>query len=172
VKRELSRGIVFFCALLSLPAFAGAGAPKAAFRDPSFDFGRAMHGSVVEHDFVLRNEGSAALRIVKAGMTPLEAIQAATIVPARAMKLDRESGTIEPGKRADLIIVDRSRLPIAPDPDPYSTLVYAARGPDVRTTIVGGDVLVDEFTPTRVDIAAVGADARNEARALAARAGL
>jgi hypothetical protein len=70
VKRELSRGIVFFCALLSLPAFAGAGAPKAAFRDPSFDFGRAMHGSVVEHDFVLRNEGSAALRIVKAGMTP------------------------------------------------------------------------------------------------------
>ena len=70
MKRELSRGIVFFCALLSLPAFAGAGAPKAAFRDPSFDFGRAMHGSVGEHDFVLRNEGSAALRIVKAGMTP------------------------------------------------------------------------------------------------------
>jgi imidazolonepropionase-like amidohydrolase len=43
---------------------------------------------------------------VKAGMTPLEAIQSATIVPARAMKLDRESGTIEPGKRADLILVD------------------------------------------------------------------
>jgi len=42
----------------------------------------------------------------KAGMTPLEAIQAATIVPARAMRLDRESGTIEPGKRADLILVD------------------------------------------------------------------
>jgi hypothetical protein len=43
---------------------------------------------------------------VQAGFTPMEAIQAATIVPARAMKLDKEVGTIEPGKRADLIIVD------------------------------------------------------------------
>ncbi len=42
---------------------------------------------------------------VEAGLTPMEAIQSATIVPARAMKLDREVGTIEPGKRADLILV-------------------------------------------------------------------
>jgi imidazolonepropionase-like amidohydrolase len=43
---------------------------------------------------------------VEAGMTPFEAIQAATIVSARAMKLDKEVGTIEVGKRADLILVD------------------------------------------------------------------
>jgi imidazolonepropionase-like amidohydrolase len=43
---------------------------------------------------------------VEAGMTPLEAIQSATIVSARAMKLDAELGTVEPGKRADLILVD------------------------------------------------------------------
>jgi imidazolonepropionase-like amidohydrolase len=42
---------------------------------------------------------------VQAGMTPMEAIRSATIVPARAMKLDREAGTIESGKRADLILV-------------------------------------------------------------------
>jgi len=42
---------------------------------------------------------------VEAGMTPLEAIQSATIVSARAMKLDRDSGTIEVGKRADMILV-------------------------------------------------------------------
>ena len=42
---------------------------------------------------------------VKAGMTPMEAIRSATIVPARAMKLDRDAGTIEVGKRADLILV-------------------------------------------------------------------
>ena len=41
----------------------------------------------------------------RAGMTPMEAIRSATIVPARAMKLDRESGTIEAGKRADLVLV-------------------------------------------------------------------
>jgi imidazolonepropionase-like amidohydrolase len=43
---------------------------------------------------------------VKAGMTPLEAIQAATITPARVMKLDNEVGTIEAGRRADLIVLE------------------------------------------------------------------
>jgi len=43
---------------------------------------------------------------VKAGMTPLEAIQAATITPGRVMKLDNEVGTIEAGRRADLIVLD------------------------------------------------------------------
>jgi len=43
---------------------------------------------------------------VQAGMTPLEALQSATIISARAMNLDRDSGSIEPGKRADLILVN------------------------------------------------------------------
>jgi imidazolonepropionase-like amidohydrolase len=43
---------------------------------------------------------------VKAGMTPLEAIQAATIVAARAMNLASDSGTVEPGKRADMILIN------------------------------------------------------------------
>jgi imidazolonepropionase-like amidohydrolase len=47
---------------------------------------------------------------VKAGMTPLEAIQAATITPARVMKLQSEVGTIEAGKRADLIVLDADPL--------------------------------------------------------------
>lgn len=42
---------------------------------------------------------------VRAGMTPLQAIQSATIVPARVMHHDADSGTIEPGKRADLLLV-------------------------------------------------------------------
>jgi imidazolonepropionase-like amidohydrolase len=47
---------------------------------------------------------------VEAGMKPIEAIQAATIVSARAMKHDRDSGTVEAGKRADLILVDGNPL--------------------------------------------------------------
>jgi imidazolonepropionase-like amidohydrolase len=47
---------------------------------------------------------------VQAGMTPLEALQCATIVSARAMKLERDSGTVEAGKRADLILVDGNPL--------------------------------------------------------------
>jgi imidazolonepropionase-like amidohydrolase len=47
---------------------------------------------------------------VQGGMPPMDAIQAATIVPARAMKLDRDTGTVEAGKRADLILVDANPL--------------------------------------------------------------
>ncbi|HXD29787.1 MAG TPA: amidohydrolase family protein [Pyrinomonadaceae bacterium] len=47
---------------------------------------------------------------VKSGFTPMEAIQAATIVPARVMKLDKESGTIAAGKRADILVLDRDPL--------------------------------------------------------------
>jgi imidazolonepropionase-like amidohydrolase len=43
---------------------------------------------------------------VKAGMTPMEAIRSATIVSARSMGLEKESGTIEVGKHADLILVN------------------------------------------------------------------
>ena len=47
---------------------------------------------------------------VQAGFTPMEAIQAATVVPARVMGLDKELGTVEVGKRADLVIVDGNPL--------------------------------------------------------------
>lgn len=47
---------------------------------------------------------------VQSGFTPMEAIQAATIVPARAMGLDKESGTLRPGMRADVLVVDGDPL--------------------------------------------------------------
>ena len=68
---------------------------------------------------------------------------------ARRSDSTREIGSIEPGKRADLIVIDRDRPHLLPGPDPYSTIVYAARATDVRTTIVDGEVLVDDGTPVR-----------------------
>ena len=47
---------------------------------------------------------------VEAGMTPMQAIESATRVPAAAMGLGRESGTIEAGKRADMIVLDADPL--------------------------------------------------------------
>jgi cytosine/adenosine deaminase-related metal-dependent hydrolase len=96
----------------------------------------------------------------------------ATRAGARTLGLDREIGSIESGKRADVIVVDRDRPHLAPGPDPYSTLVYAARGSDVRATIVDGELLVDDFLPVRVDRVDVAVAARAAARDLAARAGV
>jgi 5-methylthioadenosine/S-adenosylhomocysteine deaminase len=91
---------------------------------------------------------------------------------ARTLGLEDEIGSIEAGKKADVIVVDRDRPHLAPGPDPYSTLVYAARGSDVRATIVDGELLVDEFAPLRADRAEVARDARDAARTLAGRAGI
>jgi len=68
------------CLLFALPAVAGGEAPKAVFQQIRFDFGRAMHGSEVEHDFWLKNEGSKVLKIVKASMT----------APLRVTRMPRE----------------------------------------------------------------------------------
>jgi len=96
----------------------------------------------------------------------------ATRAGARTLGREHEIGSLEVGKRADVIVVDRDRPHLVPGPDPYSTLVYAARGSDVRTTIVDGEVLVDEFNPVRVDRAEVVAMARVAALELAGRAGI
>jgi 5-methylthioadenosine/S-adenosylhomocysteine deaminase len=113
-----------------------------------------------------------ATRRSPGAVTARDALTMATRSGAKTLGLERELGSIETGKRADIIVVDRERVHLSPDRDPYSTLVYAARGSDVRTTIVGGDVLVDDFAPTRVDVKDVLAEARAAATALAARAGL
>jgi cytosine/adenosine deaminase-related metal-dependent hydrolase len=118
---------------------------------------------------------AAVLQAMRRGPGALSArdvLWMATRAGARTIGLDAQIGSIEPGKHADLIVVDRSRPHVAPDADPYSTLVYAARGTDVRTTIVDGEVLVDDFAPVRVDPLEVAARAREAARALIARAGV
>jgi 5-methylthioadenosine/S-adenosylhomocysteine deaminase len=113
-----------------------------------------------------------AMRRTPGALTARQALTMATRSGAKALGLDAEVGSIEVGKRADVIVVDGSRPHLVPAGDPYSAIVYAARGSDVRTTVVGGDVLVDDFTAKRVDVRELRATAEAEARALATRANL
>ena len=118
---------------------------------------------------------AATLQAMRMGPGALPARQAlwmATRNGARTLGLEREIGSIEPGRRADLTLVDRDRPHLQPGPDPVSTLVYAARPDDVRMTMVDGEILVDDFALTRVDWQAVAWEARHEAGALAARVAL
>ena len=113
-----------------------------------------------------------AVRLGAGALTAQDAIWMATREGARALGLDSEIGSIEPGKRADLIMVDRDAVHLAPDADPWSTLVYAARGTDVRLTMVDGTVLVEDGQLVSIDKDEVVAAARGASRALAARAEL
>jgi 5-methylthioadenosine/S-adenosylhomocysteine deaminase len=113
-----------------------------------------------------------AVRLRPGVLPARDVVWMATRAGARTLGLDHEIGSLEAGKKADVIVIDRDRPHLAPGPDPYSTLVYAARGSDVRATIVDGQLLVDEFTSVRVDRAEVAFAARVAAQELAERAGI
>ena len=105
-------------------------------------------------------------------LTARDALVMATRAGARTLGLDGDIGSIEPGKRADVIVIDSEQPHLVPGPDPYSTIVYAARATDVRATIVDGEALVRDGRPVRTDAAAIMAEARAAARELTARAGV
>ena len=113
-----------------------------------------------------------AVRQAPGALTAKDALFMATREGARALGLEREIGSIEAGKRADLILVDRDRPHLAPDPDPWSTLVYAARGTDIRLTMVDGEILVRDFTLQHLDARAITAEAATAAGELSRRAGI
>ena len=62
---------------------------------------------------------------------------------AKALGLDRLVGSLEPGKRADLIVVDLENSHSQPVFDLPSTVVYASRAGDVSLTVVDGKILWD-----------------------------
>jgi 5-methylthioadenosine/S-adenosylhomocysteine deaminase len=79
---------------------------------------------------------------------------------AAALGMEKTIGSLEPGKRADLIIVSMSSARQTPMYDPLSHLVYATHGDDVRTTIVNGRVLMRDRKVLTLDEPAVLAEAR------------
>jgi 5-methylthioadenosine/S-adenosylhomocysteine deaminase len=76
-------------------------------------------------------------------LTAREAVEMATIGGARAMGMEAEIGTLEPGKRADLCAVRLNDIHSAPAYDPYNALVYAARASDVIWTMIAGETRYD-----------------------------
>ena len=96
------------------------------------------------------------------------ALEMATINGARALGLESRIGSIESGKRADLVVVSMQGARQTPMYDPVSHLVYACRGDDVRTVMVNGRVLMRDRKMLTLDQAQVLADARKMAQAVRA----
>jgi 5-methylthioadenosine/S-adenosylhomocysteine deaminase len=80
-----------------------------------------------------------------------QALEMATIGGARALGLDKEIGSLEVGKRADLITVRLDRPNAVPLYDVYSHIAYALKGSDTRDVMVNGRVVVRDAQPLTVN---------------------
>jgi 5-methylthioadenosine/S-adenosylhomocysteine deaminase len=96
----------------------------------------------------------------------LDILRAATSEAARALGIDHLVGTLEPGKRADVIAVRTRGAHLMPWHDAVANLVYAARGSDVVATYVDGQPLLREGQPVDLDAERILADAAQVARGL------
>lgn len=105
-------------------------------------------------------------------LPPERVLEMATIHGARALGLEAEIGSLEPGKRADLVIFDLDRPEWRPLLDPVSALVYSASAASVRTVMVDGQVVLDDGRVTTVDERDALADVERLVGPYLARAGL
>jgi 5-methylthioadenosine/S-adenosylhomocysteine deaminase len=110
----------------------GLGTDGAASNN-DLDMFEAMRATALLHKLTTRDPRSVPATAV---------LEMATIGGARVLGLDRLVGSLEPGKRADLIVVSADHPRMTPLYDAVSHLVYVARGDDVETTIVNGQVLM------------------------------
>ncbi len=99
------------------------------------------------------------------------ALEMATINGARALGLEKQIGSLEVGKRADLVIVSASSARLTPMYDPVSHLVYAVHGDDVRTVMVNGRLLMRDRKMLTLDEPSVLAEARKLAASVRAAVG-
>jgi 5-methylthioadenosine/S-adenosylhomocysteine deaminase len=121
-----------------VPAYLAAGVPvglgtDGAASNNDLDMFEAMRAASFLHKLQTNDPRAVSAKT---------ALSMATIGGARALGLERRIGSLEPGKRADVIVVSMSSARQTPLYDPISHLVYATHGDDVQTTIVNGRVLM------------------------------
>src|SRR5215212_7885223 len=89
-----------------------------------------------------------------------EAFELATIRGAQALHLEKEIGSLEKGKRADVLVIDRDTLNQIPLYNVYSDLVYATKASDVETVIINGRIVMRNRRLLTLNETTVKADAR------------
>ncbi|MGW2050161.1 amidohydrolase [Streptomyces sp. NPDC001858] len=138
-------------------------APVPRLLSAGVTVGLGTDGAVSSNSLDVLGAVRQAALVHKAGGDPTavgaeQAVRMATIEGARALGLAEQLGSLEAGKRADLIVLDLDAPHLRPRHDPWSTLAYAAHSADVRDTVVDGRVLMRERTLTTLDERAVIAD--------------
>ncbi|HPC86111.1 MAG TPA: amidohydrolase [Smithellaceae bacterium] len=136
-------------------------APVPSMLEKGIAVGLGTDGSASNNDLDLFQEMDLAAKVHKATlldptvMSAETVLKMATINGARVLGLDRLIGSIEVGKLADIIILDLNQPHLTPLYNPYSQIVYAARGSDVKTSIIGGKPVMENRRLLTMDLPAV-----------------
>ncbi|WP_300460281.1 amidohydrolase [Desulfobacula sp.] len=123
-------------------------APIPRLIEKGVSVGLGTDGCASNNDHDLFAEMDTAAKLHKVAlldpcvMDARTTLKTATIQGAKAIGLGHVTGSLEKGKRADLILVDRDKPHMIPMYDPYSSLVYSAKASDVSLVMVDGIVLV------------------------------
>jgi 5-methylthioadenosine/S-adenosylhomocysteine deaminase len=123
--------------------------------------GMGTDGCASNNDLDLFQEMDSVAKLHKAKsldptvMDAATVLKMATISGARALGLDPVIGSLETGKKADLIIVDTNKPHLTPMYNPVSHMVYAAIGSDVTTSIINGTVVMEDGTIKTMDVKTV-----------------
>ena len=100
-----------------------------------------------------------------------DALEMATINGAKALGLEHRIGSLEPGKRADIVIRANDVPEAFPLTDPISQIVFSSRSKSVHTVLIDGRVVLDARRPTRVDSAEVFAEVERSIKGVFDRMG-
>ena len=123
-------------------------APVPKMMAAGLKIGLGTDGAASNNDLNMWEEMDTAAKLHKVFsgdpkvMSAEEAFELATTRGAQALHMEKEIGSIEKGKRADLVIVDRDSLNQIPLYNVYSDLVYATKASDVRTVIINGRLVM------------------------------
>jgi 5-methylthioadenosine/S-adenosylhomocysteine deaminase len=129
-----------------------------------------MHADMVEVMRWALSIGRIQEGRVDAFWQPEDVLRMATIDGARAMGLDHEIGSLELGKRADIVVFDFRRPHLVPCVDPLGNLVHVGQGRDVEHVFVDGAHLVEQGRPLLADVDRIMAEAQRAALGLWERA--
>ena len=144
---------------------ASGTAPVPAMLAKNLAVGLGTDGAASNNDLNMWEEMDTAAKLHKLvsgdpkTLSAEQAFEMATIRGARALDLDKITGSIEPGKRADLVIVDLDGLHQTPMYSIYSHLVYATKASDVRTVIINGRVVMLDRVLLTLNESAIKRDA-------------
>ncbi|MFO7749157.1 MAG: amidohydrolase [Desulfobacteraceae bacterium] len=145
-------------------------APVPKMIEKGICVGLGTDGCASNNDLDLFLEMGTAARLHKVFSGNPEAVSAetavrmATINGARTLGMEAATGSLEPGKEADIIVVDTSSPHLVPMYNPYSHLVYAASGSDVAATIIAGRVVMENKKIFTIDVKKVMDDVKIIAR--------